>query len=177
MASGHKLPHVLSGARRTAWSAILVGSACVLNGCGGGGGSGSDGPPTPPTVTLTSSASSVVSGSSVTLTWSSTDATSCTASGGWSGTKATSGSESIGPLGADATYTLSCSGAGGSTNQSASVTVTVAGGAAHHIERLVGSFRLIGDADLVFDWCNLLYRFRRLVRHQGDFRIGIHWTA
>lgn len=124
MASGHKPPHALSIARRTAWSAILVVSAGVLNACGGGDGSGSDGQPTPPTVTLTSSAPSVVSGSSVTLTWSSTDTTSCTASGGWSGTKATSGSESIGPLGADATYTLSCSGVGGSTSQSTSVTVT-----------------------------------------------------
>ena len=44
MASRDRLLHVLSGARRTAWSAILVGSACVLNACGGGGedsGSGS----------------------------------------------------------------------------------------------------------------------------------------
>lgn len=39
MASKDRLPHVLSGARRTAWSAILVGSASVLNACGGSGSS------------------------------------------------------------------------------------------------------------------------------------------
>jgi len=99
----------------------------LLAACGGGGDSSAAPTPTPtasPTVTLTSSAASVASGSSITLTWSSTDATSCTASGGWAGAKATSGSESVGPLDADVSYALSCSGAGGSANQTAAVTVT-----------------------------------------------------
>jgi hypothetical protein len=60
----------------------------------------------------------------MTLTWSSTYATSCTASGAWAGAKATSGSELLGPLSADVSYSLSCSGAGGSANQTAWVTVT-----------------------------------------------------
>ena len=58
------------------------------------------------------------------MTWSSTNATSCTASGAWSGAKATSGSTSTGPLAATSTYTLTCTGAGGSASQSATVTVT-----------------------------------------------------
>jgi hypothetical protein len=46
------------------------------------------------------------------LTWTSHYATSCTASGGWSGTKALNGSETM-TLTPSATYTLSCTGKGG----------------------------------------------------------------
>src|SRR3989344_1466322 len=83
-------------------------------------------PPPHPTQTVTISASptSVASGGSTTLTWSSTSATSCTASGGWSGTKAISGSQLITSITASATYILSCTGTGGTTAQNVSVTVT-----------------------------------------------------
>jgi hypothetical protein len=83
-------------------------------------------PPPPaaaPTVTLSSSVDTVSPAGSATLTWSSTNATSCSATGAWSGTKATSGSQSVGPLNADSTFTLTCTGAGGSANQSKTVTV------------------------------------------------------
>jgi WD40-like Beta Propeller Repeat len=100
----------------------------LLAACGGGGGGAASSAAPAPTVTLTSSASSIVSGSSVTLTWSSANATSCTASGGWAGTKATSGSELVGPLNANASYGLRCSGAGGTANQTASVNVTAPAG-------------------------------------------------
>ncbi len=79
----------------------------------------------PPTVTLTASPDSVVPGGSAVLVWSSSDASSCAASGAWSGTRDLSGSESVGPLNADTSYTLSCSGAGGS--DSATVTITADG--------------------------------------------------
>ncbi|MBA3757412.1 hypothetical protein H0X09_00910 [Candidatus Saccharibacteria bacterium] len=82
-------------------------------------------PPTAPTVSLSSSPTSVASGSASTLTWSSTNATSCTASGSWSGAKATSGSQSTGNLTSSSTYSLACTGTGGSA--SASTTVTVSG--------------------------------------------------
>ena len=78
-----------------------------------------------PTVTLSASPTSITSGGTSMLTWSSTNATSCTASGSWTGTKATSGTETVSPL-ADATYTLTCTGTGGNANQSA--TISVAGG-------------------------------------------------
>jgi mannan endo-1,4-beta-mannosidase len=58
------------------------------------------------------------------LTWSSTNATACTASGGWSGSEATAGSKATGALNATATYTLSCTGSGGTATQSATVSVT-----------------------------------------------------
>jgi hypothetical protein len=76
----------------------------------------------PPTVSLSASPTSVAAGGSSTLTWSSTNATSCTASGGWSGDKATSGSQSVSPA-ATTTYTLGCTGPGGSAQASATVTV------------------------------------------------------
>lgn len=49
------------------------------------------------------------------MTWSSSNAASCTASGGWTGTRSTSGSEQVGPLTSAQTYTLTCDGAGGSS--------------------------------------------------------------
>jgi len=86
---------------------------------------GSTPPVTPtPTVSLSASASSVVSGSSPTLTWSSSNASSCTASGGWTGSKATSGQQAVGPLTATTTFTLAC----GSATKSVTVTVTSGGG-------------------------------------------------
>jgi hypothetical protein len=55
------------------------------------------------------------------LTWSSTDATACTAS--WSAVIGTSGSQSTGALTASSNYTLTCTGPGGSGSASATVTV------------------------------------------------------
>src|SRR5688572_21283940 len=85
----------------------LAGVA-MLAGCGGGGGNGGN-PSTPndpsPTVTLNLSPTAITAGQTVTLTWSSTSATSCTASGGWTGTKNTSGSEMSAALSATTTFT------------------------------------------------------------------------
>jgi hypothetical protein len=77
-----------------------------------------------PTVQLTASPASITSGSSSTLTWSSTNASSCGASGGWSGAKAVSGSQSTGNLTANTTFMLTCTGTAGSASQSAAVSVT-----------------------------------------------------
>lgn len=86
-------------------------------------------PPAAPTLTLTASPASIASGGSTQLSWSSTNATSCTASGGWTGARLTSGNETVGSLTATSTFTLRCSGAGGSISQSAAVTVAAGGGA------------------------------------------------
>ena len=59
----------------------------------------------------------------VTLSWTSTNADSCTASGGWSGSKSTSGSESTGNLTSSKTYTITCTGAGGSASDSVKVNI------------------------------------------------------
>lgn len=81
--------------------------------------------PTPvPSVTLSASPTAIASGSSSMLTWNSTNATNCTATGAWSGGQLTSGTRSTGALTANATFTLTCTGAGGTTSSSATVTVS-----------------------------------------------------
>jgi hypothetical protein len=80
-------------------------------------------PQPPPTLSLTADPTSVSSGGSTSLSWTSTNATSCAASDGWSGNKATSGSQSVGPLNANTTFTLSCTGTGGAVTRSVAVTV------------------------------------------------------
>ena len=65
-----------------------------------------------PTLTLSVSPASITVGQSVVVTWSSTNATACAASGAWSGTQATAGSVNETPsVTGTATYTLVCSGA------------------------------------------------------------------
>ena len=104
----------------------------LLAGCGkGAGGNNSNPPPvTPPvpTVTLSASPTSIAAGGSSTLTWVSTNATGCTASGGWSGAKVASGTEQIAGIQATTIYSMSCTGAGGTSgvvNATVSVTISV----------------------------------------------------
>jgi hypothetical protein len=61
-----------------------------------------------PTVTLTASPTSGISPLSVVLTWTSTGASVCTASGGWSGTKALNGTQTMASVLTSKTYTLTC---------------------------------------------------------------------
>jgi serine protease len=82
-----------------------------------------------PTSTFAASPTSIMSGQSSTLTWSSTDATGCTAGGDWAGDKTASGNQSTGALTATKTYRLTCDGTGGTTAvKTAVVTVTGSSG-------------------------------------------------
>lgn len=80
-----------------------------------------------PSVSLTATPTSIASGGSATLTWSSTNASTCTASGSasFSGTKAISGTAVVQPA-ASTTYALSCTGPAGTG--SATVQVAVSAG-------------------------------------------------
>jgi hypothetical protein len=82
-----------------------------------------------PTISLMADPQSLAAGGSSTLTWTSTNAASCTASGAWSGAQPTSGTFGTGALSASATYSLLCSGLGG-TSKPVSATVTVGYGGA-----------------------------------------------
>lgn len=105
---------------------ILMAVMLGIAGCGGGGGTSTPVATPAPTVTLTLSQSKITLGSSSTIAWSSTDATSCAASGAWSGTQAISGSSAQTPTTSGAnTYTLTCTGTGGTTNQTAILTVPI----------------------------------------------------
>lgn len=76
-----------------------------------------------PSLTFTVTPASIVSGQSANLSWSSTRATSCTASGAWSGTKGLGGNQSVSPAVGSHTYTLSCTGAGGTEGKSVMLVV------------------------------------------------------
>jgi hypothetical protein len=82
--------------------------------------------PTAPVVSLSADESQIGSGGTVDLTWSSQNATSCTATGGWTGAQPLSGTTTSKPLTSNTTFTLSCTGAGGTSAKSVSVTVTAA---------------------------------------------------
>ncbi len=77
-----------------------------------------------PTVTISAEPTTITLGQSSTLTWSSTNAISCDASGEWSGSKLLNGIESVTPdsLGTK-DYTLTCSGSGGSAFNTTTITV------------------------------------------------------
>jgi hypothetical protein len=96
----------------------VAGALITAGGTTGGGNSGNT---TTPTVSLSASTYEIVAGDKTTLTWSSSDASSCTASGSWSGSKSLSGSESI-TLDSygDFTFSIDCSGATASIDVSVS---------------------------------------------------------
>ncbi len=104
--------------------------AIALAGCGGGGG-GSTSTTTPvevakpkPTVSLTSSKPliRINKNESATLTWSSSNATACTASGAWSGNQASSGNATAMPnTSGKHIYKLTCTGDGGSAEASVEI--------------------------------------------------------
>jgi plastocyanin len=78
--------------------------------------------------TLTLASTSVAVGKSTTISWSSANATSCTASGSWSGTLAAQGIQTITPAAVGTeTFALACLNLGGpSTQVSASLKATAA---------------------------------------------------
>src|SRR6478752_6496252 len=77
--------------------------------------------PTVPTVSLTPATATITAGQSVTLSWTSTNATSCSAS--WTTSTATSGSNAVTPS-ATTTYSITCTGTGGSATDSSVITVS-----------------------------------------------------
>lgn len=114
----------------------LISTLILLQACGGGGGGQrspaplTPSPPSPPpppaapTLQFTVSSGKVAAGDSATLTWSSANATGCTASGAWSGSlppngTATTKQDVVGKY----TYTLACTGAGGTVSKSLELTV------------------------------------------------------
>jgi len=102
-------------------SLYLFASTFILASCGGGGGGGGgESPPPAPVATVSFSASDtdIFPGETTTLTWSSTVATTCTASGSWSGARNTSGFEVVTITSGNNTYSLKCG-----NSSTASVTV------------------------------------------------------
>jgi len=80
-------------------------------------------PPAAPTLTFTASPMTILQGESSTLTWDSTNALSCVASGGWSGGRGADGEEDTIALGQTTRFYLLCTGEGGSIQKETAVTV------------------------------------------------------
>jgi hypothetical protein len=112
-------------------SGLIVG---MLAACGGGGGGGGYGSTTlAPTVNFSqpAAAASINFGQALAVAWTSAYSTACTASassaaaGAFTGAQMTSGSMTVVPTAAGSyTYTLSCTGTGGTKSTSTTVTVT-----------------------------------------------------
>src|SRR5262245_48157177 len=127
-------------------------AALILTACSSGGGG--SGPPVnnpAPTATLSANPTSIAVGGSTTLTWTSTNATSCNASGGaFAGAKGTSGTEQITNIQAATSFSIVCSGAGGnSPAANAVVTASAVATANAGLSRTViagSTVRLSGEA-------------------------------
>ncbi len=107
----------------------LTGFVCagVLQSCGGGYHSGS-GSMSPASISISVNPTTVIAGRPVTLMWSATSGTMCTAGGAWSGAQPASGTMTITPTAAGTeTFDLTCSsGVYSSSTASATLTVTAA---------------------------------------------------
>jgi hypothetical protein len=124
----------------------------------------------PPTVSIAVNPTSITVGQSATLTWSSTNASSCTASGAWTGTQPSSGTLQVTPAAAsNNAYTLVCVGASAETTATATAMLEVqaaplivvtalsgkAGGGGLGLNTVLGLLLLVA------------LRMRRLLRPQG----------
>jgi phosphatidylinositol-3-phosphatase len=107
--------------------ALVFGSFLIVSiGCGGGSNSAQSSPPAQvaPRITLSAQPSSIQSGATAVLSWSTSNATAVSISG--MGSFAANGSVKVAPA-ATTTYTATATGPGGKTNASAVVTVTNSG--------------------------------------------------
>lgn len=93
--------------QKVIWEAFLTSGAPISGTRLEFTGTGTIPPPPVPTLTISTG-----------MSWASTDATQCTKSGSWSGAAPTTGSEVVGP----GTYTLTCTGPGGSATQTRTIT-------------------------------------------------------
>jgi len=80
-------------------------------------------PASEPTLTLSANPTAITAGEVVTVSWTSTDAESCEASGDWTGAKPTNGNAELSPA-TTVTYRLTCTGSGGSVTEQVVVEVT-----------------------------------------------------
>ena len=103
----------------------FISSIIFLTSCGGGGGGSVDSDNIVPNLSMnfSSNLNEIYIHNKIILTWSSSNADSCLASGDWSGTKAKNGSEEIIIRDAKVSlYTLTCSSTTSSDSKSVSVT-------------------------------------------------------
>ena len=103
--------------------------------CGGGGSSQAPASILNPVInTLTSSSYSTEINTSIVLTWTSSNSSTCTASNDWAGSKFTNGTENINLLNIKTyTFSLTCEGQAGSTKAVKSIKVDVISSSTNNI--------------------------------------------
>jgi len=84
---------------------------------------GNQKPATVPSIMLNANPLSVEPNAASMLTWSVSNASSCSASGAWSGDQVFNGSVELQQLTQSGTYTMSCTGEGGTSSRSVTITV------------------------------------------------------
>ena len=135
------------------YTRILLTASFILVSCGGGGGSSSPEPtPIPlPTVSISADPINVFVDEEVTITWSSSNASSCEASESWQGAKGINGEETL-IIRTDGSmvFKIKCTGTGGSAE--ASVTVSAEYKAQFKEEPII-----ISDLKLYPQVCNTDY--------------------
>lgn len=105
---------------------LPIGLSLLMLACGGGGDTSSMvTPPVPkPTLQISIGVPKAFVGDSVTLTWSTQQATSCQATGAWSGAQGTQGSTRVAfTTGGVKSFLLACTGTGGTATDSARLIV------------------------------------------------------
>ncbi len=108
---------VCTGAGGTATSSVSV---LVNQNNNGGGGTATSSP----AVAISANPTRIQVGNSSIVTWSTTNATSCTASDAWTGNQSLSGTLTVNPTTAGTlVYTLACTGTGGTATSSVSILV------------------------------------------------------
>ena len=131
---------------------LLITSFMLVSCSGGGGGSPAEPAPIPlPTVSISADPINVFVDEEVTITWSSSNASSCEASESWQGTKGINGEEAlIIRIDGSMVFKIKCTGSGGSAE--ASVTVSAEYKAQFKEEPIV-----INDPKLYPQVCNTDY--------------------
>jgi hypothetical protein len=109
-----------------------------------------------PTVTLEATPQTAILGQSVALTWTATNVAGCTVSGGWSGARDLSGSELIVKPAQTQTYSIACTGLGGTARAALPVDVFPPPEAPSHLAAAVG------DGAITVSWAS----------HAGSFHAG-----
>ena len=125
----------------------LFTSLLIISSCGGGGGGGSA-PPVPiASITLNISSTEIYLNQQVTVSWSVTNASSCSASGSWDGSKSLSGSEDFSfDQPGSKSFTLTCQNSEGSSSSK-----TVSTNVLDNLNGIVVGINYLDSANVILD--------------------------
>ena len=126
----------------------LFTSLLIISSCGGGGGGGSSPPPVPSaSITLNISSTEIYLNEQVTVSWSVTNASSCSASGSWDGSKSFSGSEDFSfDQPGNKSFTLTCQNSEGTSSSK-----TVSANVLDNLNGIVVGINYLDSANVILD--------------------------